>query len=199
MSEDNPQTESAPAPDLPLVHWRGRSYEVAITQYAENENTCIVFLNRNTGQVEVKASVNLHVVPPWQCFIKDYSENRGVLEALIKAHLVQLMGHSVQNGSAEFELVSLAPAFAAQFGIEVPEADAPSEVAATQDIVDQAAPSNGVPSRPAPSDEDVGEAPSNWAEMEAQQNAALIEKAQQERADAEGETGEPEQDPNATA
>lgn len=192
--------------DLPLLQWRNRTFELAITQYADNENTCIVLLNPANGTVELKASVNLYKLAPHLTFIKNYSENRGILDALLKFRFIRATGHVQRNGSEEFALCELAPRFAEQFGISVPELEEPSSpnFNAPQETAADSEPANGVPSRASiPSEEPEEDSPASWGDVEAQQNAALIEKAQQEAAErsetddmpAEATAGVPDDEP----
>ena len=143
------------------ITWRNKTFEVTATKYIENGNTCIVVLDPGTGQVEAKATTNLGKLPEHEVFIKDYSENRGLAEALTKARIIEgpLPGKGTNVGSQRIKRYRVSEAFAEEAGIklpkpepvfeqddnasnaiEVPDAPAPEPVAATPaDIVDASA------------------------------------------------------------
>ncbi len=167
--------ESTATPKL-LVEWRKKPFEVVITQYVDNGNTCICLLNPDTGGVEAKATANLHRLPPHRVHIKDYSENRGIAEVLVGARLIERAGGSIRSGSEEFEEYQILPRLARPFSIDLPDREAPKELdpTLTQAIAGEK-PSAG------PQVEEP-DSPSTMPEFAAQQNAALVQKAQEDKA-----------------
>jgi hypothetical protein len=150
------EEQEAVAAYPPLITWREREFQVMVTKYVENDNTCLAIINPEDGAIEAKATVNIGTLAPHLCYIKDYSENRGLATALTHAGLVQDEGKPVRNGSVEFGLYSLTPKFGLMAGIEVPESVSPFETDLT---LDQAAEADPKPQGHVPSDEDVGESP----------------------------------------
>lgn len=59
------------------------------TTYADNGRKCLVIKNQ-AGEIECKATVNLpNAALPHGCvFIKDYAENEGLLDELIRLKIV---------------------------------------------------------------------------------------------------------------
>jgi len=177
-----------------LVEWNKKQFEVVCTQYADNENTCIVLLNPNTGSIEAKASVNLAKLPLYRVHIKNYSENRGIAEVLTSNRLVQGVGAAIRNGSEEFEEFEILPRLGKHFGIETPDLVPPLELdeSLTQDISGEE-PSAG-PQYPEETD-----SPTTHSELEAQHHTNLVQKAQAEKAEKEQLERDAKTDPPATA
>ena len=172
-------------PEAPLVTWRGNKLQVAFTKYADNDNTCVVLVNAEGG-IEVKASVNLGPQPAHICYVKDYSENRGVLGTLVAARMLRITGHSIRNGSEEFVQCELTPWACALAGIESPEA---AEAFQPQQGLPQdhgdVPPANIPPVVPPMTDAEIADEPdsaTDFATMEAEQNAGLVEQAQRDAA-----------------
>lgn len=62
--------------------------ELKLEEYY-NGNKAIYLFDKETGELVTVATVNLEeVLPEGQVYIKDYSENEGMLEALVKAGVV---------------------------------------------------------------------------------------------------------------
>lgn len=82
--------------------------EVIYYQYA-NGRDAIRLLDAGDGEPVATATVNL---PEEECpegftFIKDYSENSGILDCLVEAGIVEDMGVAVKCGHAEANLVRI--------------------------------------------------------------------------------------------
>ena len=112
----------------PMVMWNKKEYEVSITQFMDTGNTCIVLLNSRTGNLEARASVNLYSLPPYYTFIKDYSENRGLAEVLTAQRYIQKTGHSIRNGSEEFEQYEILPRLGDRFNLPTLAVQEPEQV-----------------------------------------------------------------------
>ncbi len=67
-----------------------------------NGRTALLLEDAKTGESVAVATVNLphENLEPGQVFIKDYSENHGMLEALEKAGIVKATGETVHSGFA---------------------------------------------------------------------------------------------------
>lgn len=64
--------------------------DLVLERYAENNNTAIRLIDKRDKSPVAMATVNLSVkLPKDQAYIKDYSENEGMLEAFKKAGFVK--------------------------------------------------------------------------------------------------------------
>ncbi|HTU17854.1 MAG TPA: DUF4313 domain-containing protein, partial [Gemmataceae bacterium] len=84
------------------VHFQG--FECVIEQRAYgNGRTALVLVDAKDREEVAVATVNLPEAPlkPGEVFIKDYSENEGMLAALEKAGIVQVTGETVRSGFVE--------------------------------------------------------------------------------------------------
>lgn len=78
-------------------------------QYRDNDRTAIKLIDAETGEPIATATINL---PECQLgddevIIKDYSENEGMLDALVKANIVEATGMMVQSGHVTCPVVKL--------------------------------------------------------------------------------------------
>jgi hypothetical protein len=72
-------------PDI-IVTFAGYSCTLEASRYAETGNVALLLLVEKTGAPYATASVNPEAsLPDDRVAIKDYSENKGVAEALVKA------------------------------------------------------------------------------------------------------------------
>lgn len=207
MQDDTPETEtpvsfdtdpgtyegSEPVgPERLLVTWNKKDFEVVCTQYVDNQNTCIVLLNLDTGTIEAKASANLSKLPAHQVYIKDYSENRGIAEVLSSRRLIRKAGSSIRSGSEEFELYDILPRLGKHFGIKLPEAPPAPILDPGLTQISEADP------LPVQHTEEL-DAATTHAEMESQQHAALVQKAQDDGAEEAAIAEDAKTDPPAAA
>ncbi len=90
------------------VHFNGFECEVERTTYA-NGRTALILVNTKDREEVAVATVNLPDAPlkPGEVFIKDYSENKGMLEALEKAGIVKATGEKVQSGFVEVPVATV--------------------------------------------------------------------------------------------
>ncbi len=102
------------------ITWRNKRFTIAATKYVENDNTCLVLLGKD-NLIEAKPTVNLAKLPPHLVFIKDWSENRGIAEVLVKREYIRHTGKTIRIGANEVKQYELTPAFGAALGISVPE------------------------------------------------------------------------------
>lgn len=182
MTEDtHPEQDQEPEQDTErrpiMVTWNKRQYVLGVTRYVDNDNTCVVLLDPATNNVELKVSVNLHKIPAHQVYVKDYSENRGIADVMTSMRLLRKTGRAIQNGSVEFGLYEIMPKLGLAFGIEVPEEDLSERI---EPGLSQAITNPQVKS----DDEDIAEAPSSMAALEAQQALNAIQgRLDEEQAD----------------
>ena len=103
FSPDNPEAAKGPdqTPTSGTVHFQGFECEVEWTTYADGRPALTLVDTKGREMVAV-ATVNLPDAPqrPGEVFIKDYSENHGILAALEKAGIVKATGETVQSGFA---------------------------------------------------------------------------------------------------
>ena len=69
---------------------------LAITRYANNNNIALMGMAAD-GQPNFTATINLEDLDDRYAFIKDYSENEGVMQALVDANLVVEIASAVIN------------------------------------------------------------------------------------------------------
>jgi cyclopropane fatty-acyl-phospholipid synthase-like methyltransferase len=86
---------------------------VAWAQY-DNGTTAIVIQHPATGERELVATVNLWDPPPppfdeTEVYLKDWSENEGVVDALVAAGVVTLAGQEWPAGFCKAVLAKLTP------------------------------------------------------------------------------------------
>jgi len=84
---------------------------VEFTRFGVDDTICIMIMREGEPGPEARASVNLgntiiplEILQSDHTFIKDYSENEGVLMALLDAGVVSDTGHAIPSG---FELCPL--------------------------------------------------------------------------------------------
>lgn len=97
---------------MKLVHFRHWECVVEKRQYRNGE-PALVLNDAHTGEEIAIATVNL---PDFtkrtnEVFIKDYSENAGILDALLAAGVVKATGESVQSGFARIPRCELLPPY----------------------------------------------------------------------------------------
>lgn len=103
MSNPTPLGEMKPGDPAAAVAWHGRAFSIAVTRYLSNDNLCLVLLSA-TGDVECKVTVNVGNLPDGSMYIKNYSENAGILPILVARGFVRDTGQSIANGSSVFRL-----------------------------------------------------------------------------------------------
>lgn len=90
------------------VHFKNWDCVVKQGKYIDNNNTALVLFEEITGEIIAKATVNTgETLPEDFAFIKDYSENEGVLEALKNAGIIKEIVGKTQLGYVEAPLVKL--------------------------------------------------------------------------------------------
>lgn len=83
---------------------------VSLTRFADNDAICIV-ITTPAGAIAARASVNVDTpLDRFQTVIKDWSENEGVLQALIDAGAVVSTGLTVPCGYVDGEVCNLTDA-----------------------------------------------------------------------------------------
>lgn len=103
----------------PTVHLRGKTFYIEMTRYTDNENTCIVLLDAE-GAMQYKVTVNLEPLAPQFCYVKDYSENKGMVTAM-KRYLAPT-GAFRHSGAVRIHQFEIADELLEMAGIEVRQA-----------------------------------------------------------------------------
>lgn len=69
-------------------------------KYLVGDRICLQLVDANNGELIATATVNLPETPleDGEVFIKDYSENEGMLDALVEAGVVEDTGRRVLSG-----------------------------------------------------------------------------------------------------
>lgn len=91
-----------------IVEFRGEPCRVEFAKYG-NGRIAIQLKICGTGEPMATASMNLHEEEcgTRQTFIKDYSENSGILEVLTAAGIVKDTGVKKRSGFCEYALVDV--------------------------------------------------------------------------------------------
>ncbi len=86
--------------------------EIRVSTYS-NGRTALLLEDAKTGDSIAVATANLPHEPlePGQVFIKDHSENQGMLAALEKAGIVKATGETVQSGFVQVPKATLSDEF----------------------------------------------------------------------------------------
>lgn len=93
-----------------IVEFRGEQCRVLFRKYDSNDRIAIQLTIDGTGEPMATATSNLaeeEIVHSKQTFIKDYSENSGILEVLIAAGIVKDTGVKKRSGFCEYTLVDV--------------------------------------------------------------------------------------------
>lgn len=87
-----------------LASFLGGDYSVCNivkTKYISNHNTALGVLN-NHGELEVLLTANLDFkLPENKILLKDYGENKGIVQELVDAEIVKLTGVKYPSGFVE--------------------------------------------------------------------------------------------------
>lgn len=91
-----------------IVEFRGEQCHVVFARYG-NDRIAIQLMIDATGEPMTKASMNLYQEEcgPRQTFIKDYSDNEGILAVLTAAGIVKDTGVKKKSGFCEYALVDV--------------------------------------------------------------------------------------------
>lgn len=76
--------------ELPPVEWHGKKLAVRFSHYTDNDRLALLLHDPEEDEPYATASVNVveAQVPDGHVLIKNWSENEGVLEALIAAKII---------------------------------------------------------------------------------------------------------------
>ena len=72
--------------------------EVKVSKYNNNGNTCLRLVSNQGEPVATATVIVEQKLPANQVVIKNYSENEGMLKALVEAKIVEPTGQTVQVG-----------------------------------------------------------------------------------------------------
>ena len=92
-----------------FVVFRGVQLHVSFSHYSDNKRTAICLGDIETGEPYGTATVNIPEIPlePTEVLIKDYSENKGMLDALERAGIVRRTGCYIRSGFVEIPVCEL--------------------------------------------------------------------------------------------
>ena len=92
-----------------LVRFAGHDCVVQAERYASTGHTALSLYDAKSGEPVATATINLPDIPlsPNQVFIKDYSENEGMLAALEKAGIIEVQGCYVPTGIGSLPVCEL--------------------------------------------------------------------------------------------
>jgi len=86
-----------------FVTFLGYNCRIRFSQYTNNNRTAIMLEIADTGEPMATATVNIpeYRLGPGEVIIKDYSENEGMLNALVEAKIVADTGKRMPTGFVE--------------------------------------------------------------------------------------------------
>ena len=90
------------------IQFHNQSLSVDLSQRYRNNRIAIELFDSD-GEPYMVASVNLpqYPCPDEHTFIKDWSENEGILDALVSQGIVELTGTTVETGFVHAHLVKV--------------------------------------------------------------------------------------------
>lgn len=89
------------------IQWQGEALTVKLGRYQAPANISIVLFDAN-GIQYAKASANPeYLLDEGYCAVKDYSENSGILAALVEAKIVEDTGATIPSGFVDLILCRL--------------------------------------------------------------------------------------------
>lgn len=93
------------------VKFKKWNCDVLLDKYAADSSDALVLVDHETSERVAVATSCLAgmgvIVPAEHAAIKDYSENEGMLNALIDAGIVELTNEMVSSGFAKFPIVRI--------------------------------------------------------------------------------------------
>lgn len=99
-------------PDITVTH-NGTDCDLYAGRYYTG-GVALQLVERSTGEPWATATVNLpdeaDRLGPGEVFIKDYSENAGMMDTLVLAGVVTRAGRYVRSGYVDIEIAQLTPA-----------------------------------------------------------------------------------------
>ncbi|MFB2895187.1 hypothetical protein ACE1CI_19945 [Aerosakkonemataceae cyanobacterium BLCC-F50] len=95
---------------MPSLNFIGYKCQVKVSHYAHGLTPCLSLVDAE-GMPVATATVNVPnlQLPPDYVVIKNYSENEGILEALIAAEIVKPTGKTVPVGHCVGQICQLTP------------------------------------------------------------------------------------------
>lgn len=92
-----------------LINWCGVICKVDTSSRYENNRQALILVNAETGEYVMVASVNIPDVELElnEIAIKNYSENAGIFELLIKEEIISDTGKRVSSGFVTCPIVKL--------------------------------------------------------------------------------------------
>lgn len=107
------------------VTHKGTDCDLYVGRYAEGMGVALQLVERATGEPWTKATVNIpemaHALLPGQVFVKDWSENEGVMAALEQAGVARRTDRFVNTGYVRATIADLLLAVPDSPPVEAPE------------------------------------------------------------------------------
>ena len=92
---------------MKTVRFLDQDCSVVLANYSSNGRIAIMLLCEDGSPMTTATSCIDHPMPEGCTAIKTYSENEGILEALVEAGIVRETGHTATNGFAKFPIVEV--------------------------------------------------------------------------------------------
>lgn len=99
---------------LPTIQFLGYNCKVTFGKYRNNNNSkidriAIMLIDAETKEPIADATSNLPTFPlkPYEVLIKNYSENEGILQALIDGGILKDTGITISTGFVKLNLCNL--------------------------------------------------------------------------------------------
>jgi hypothetical protein len=87
---------------MKLVKFRTYTCILQVANYDKNERIpALTLIDKNTGEEVVRATIYHDELKPGEIGIKNWTENEGVYEALIKAQIIKPFHRTIQSGFIE--------------------------------------------------------------------------------------------------
>lgn len=124
MNEETESTPTTPDPRM-VINFREKQMYAVVDQYPTQGTS--IFLQEEDGSPGLKATIWIGLTPTLALdymFIKNWSENKGIVETLVRSGVVRDTGKRYRVGSVEAHMCQLTEKACLIFGIERSEAAA---------------------------------------------------------------------------
>ncbi len=111
---------------LVTVRFQDWECQILMQRYEQNGTPALQLVDEEGTVARATANQPGVTLPPGELLIKDYSENKGMLAALIEAGVVSDTGKRIQSEYAELVIATLAPEILEQWRRYQIESDGPS-------------------------------------------------------------------------
>lgn len=108
------------------VHFQEWECQILIQRYEQGGSLALQLVDEEGSIARATANLSNVNLAPGEILIKDYSENEGMLAALITAGVVTDTGRRIRSGHADIPVAKLAPEILEQWRQHQIKADGPS-------------------------------------------------------------------------